>query len=82
MAPISESRLEGVLPKDVSSALRIQSGSACFLSDLREITRYFFFIKTWQGAIMMRIISDEKGGHWGWCSGPLLQILCYAVLMM
>ena len=33
-------------------------------------------------ALMMRIISDEKGGHWGWCSGPLLQILCYAVLMM
>jgi len=26
-----------------------------------------FFIKTWQGALMMRIISDGKGGHWGRC---------------
>jgi hypothetical protein len=66
MGPISESHLEGVHPKDVSSALRIQSGSACFLQIFVKSV-VTFFIKTWQGNLMMRIISDGKGGHWGRC---------------
>jgi len=78
MGPISESHLEGVHPKDVSSALRIQSGSACFLQIFVKSV-VTFFIKTWQGNLMMRIISDGKGGHWGRCGA---KILCYAVLMM